>query len=220
MPPRRPGRARRRAPSGPAPPPRRRQQRAVGAGAAIWRANCPQVWRGRAAFDEDAQEAHCAVRHPLHGRRALPRPLALDAAAARVHRRRQRKLQERVGLTVDSKYVKRKFWKEGLPNVDLVFSWAGLDNMKEGNVLRYLQKLSKSGKKHKLVMLGNHAGSLAKNGDVEKIARFTAEGKPLNFRRKPFNLVKPMRMIRDLAIDGNDKQLYLYKPWEMFPKRK
>ncbi|CAN8067845.1 unnamed protein product [Agarophyton chilense] len=129
-------------------------------------------------------------------------------------------VKERVGMTVQSSFVKKKFWKESLPTVDLVFSWAGLDNMKEQNVLRYLQKLSKSGNKHKLIMLGNHAGSLAKKGDMDKIARFTADGKPLNFRRKPFNMVKPMRMIRDLGVDGNDKQLYLYKPSQMFPKRK
>ncbi|PXF45601.1 hypothetical protein BWQ96_04606 [Gracilariopsis chorda] len=128
-------------------------------------------------------------------------------------------VQKRVGMTVDAKYIKRKFWKEGLPKVDLVFSWSGLDNMKEGNVMRYLHKLGGSGRKHKLIMLGSHSGALARSGSAEEIARFTADGEPHNFRRKPFYLAKPMRIIGDLGKDGNDKQLYVYKPWEMYPKR-
>lgn len=127
-------------------------------------------------------------------------------------------VKERVGMTVDSKFVLRRFWKVGLPRVDMVFSWAGLDNMKHENVLRYIHKLSKTGRKHKLILLGSHSGSLLESANSEKIAAFTAGGTPINLRRRPFYMSKPMRIIDELSKDGNDKQLYIYRPWNMFPR--
>lgn len=111
---------------------------------------------------------------------------------------------------INSKFILKRFWTESLPSADVVFSWSGLDNMKEENVVKYLEQLSVS--KHKLVLLGSHSGQLEKEGSTEQISHFTLGGKPLNFRREPFKLAKPMRIVGDLSTEGNDKQLYVYEP--------
>lgn len=125
------------------------------------------------------------------------------------------RIKRRVGLLVNARFVRRRFWTEGLPKADFVFSWSGLDNMKQHNVLKYLQKLAKSGKKHKFIMLGSHSGTLKKHGSKELISRFTSGGTPINLRRPPFQLKKPSRIISKLATEQNDKQLYIYKAKDM-----
>lgn len=111
---------------------------------------------------------------------------------------------------INSKFILKRFWRESLPSADLVFSWSGLDNMKEQNVVKYLERLAVS--KHKLVLLGSHSGQLEKEGSMEQISRFTLGGKSVNLRREPFKLAKPMRIVGDLSTEGNDKQLYVYEP--------
>lgn len=118
-----------------------------------------------------------------------------------------------------SRFVLRKFWKEGIPQGDMVFSWAGLDNMSEGNVLGFFRRLATSKGKHKLVVIGSHSGELVKKGDPDKIARFTSSGHPINVRKEPFSLAKPGRIIKDMSTNGNDKQMYIYYPEKMFPSK-
>lgn len=116
------------------------------------------------------------------------------------------------------RYVQRKFWGEGLPKGDLVVSWAGLDNMDSAHVAKYLRRLGsrKEAGKHKLIVIGTHSGELQRNGDLDKIARFTSYGTPINVRRPPFNLARPMRIIKQVATNGNDKQMYVYFQDKLF----
>lgn len=130
-----------------------------------------------------------------------------------------KELKRRTPKGVTATFLVRRFWEEGLPKGDLVFSWAGLDNMKQKNVLKYVRNLSTSGKRHMLVILGSHSGELAKKGTPERIARFTFGGKPINFRGKPFFLAKPMRIIGEVSSEGNDKQMYIYEPWSILSKK-
>lgn len=126
-----------------------------------------------------------------------------------------RAMKDRIGLVVDAKFVQRKFWRERIPKVDLVLSWAGLDNMREENVVNYVKRLSRAGRRHQFVLLGSHSGGL-EQAPKDKIRRFTGGGKLINFRRRPFYLYKPLRIIRDLSVDGNDKQMYLYATDSMY----
>lgn len=128
-----------------------------------------------------------------------------------------RTIKKRVGRSVSAKFVLSKFWRESLPKADVVFSWGGLDNMREENVVRYIQKLANSGGRHQLIMIGSHSGKLEKEGSTDAIARYTLGGRPINLRREPFGLKRPMRIVGALSKGGNDKQLYIYKPHEMMP---
>lgn len=130
-----------------------------------------------------------------------------------------KELKRRVPVSVAAKFLVRRFWEEELPEGELVFSWSGLDNMKQKNVLKYVQKLAASKGKHGLVVLGSHSGELAKKGSSEKIARFTFGGMPINFRKEPFLLAKPMRIVSEVSTEGNDKQMYIYKPMKMMRDR-
>lgn len=118
-------------------------------------------------------------------------------------------------LNRGTRFVMRQFWKEQLPKADLVLSWAGLDNMSEKNVRSFFEQLAKSKSRHKLVLVGSHTGDLVKSGDTEKLLRFTNQGHPINVRREPFHLKKPLRIIKEVATDGNDKQMYIYFPDSM-----
>lgn len=126
-----------------------------------------------------------------------------------------KELKRRVPGGVAARFLVKRFWEEELPKGDLVFSWSGLDNMKQKNVLKYVQKLATSRDRHELVVLGSHSGELAKKGSLEKIARFTFGGVPINFRKEPFFLAKPMRIVSEVSTEGNDKQMYIYKPTGM-----
>eukprot|EP00177_Eucheuma_denticulatum_P004394 GFKZ01007984.1.p1 GENE.GFKZ01007984.1~~GFKZ01007984.1.p1 ORF type:complete len:381 (+),score=64.33 GFKZ01007984.1:492-1634(+) len=127
-----------------------------------------------------------------------------------------KEMKKRIGDgSMSTKYIMKRFWEDPLPKADLVFSWAGLDNMREGNVVKYVEKLASSRRRHKLVLLGSHSGSLEVKGGQEKIARFTLGGKPINFRKKPFYLAKPMRVVEGVSVAGNDKKLFVYRPDEM-----
>lgn len=121
-------------------------------------------------------------------------------------------VKESVTGPKNKKFVLRRFWQEALPKADLVFSWAGLDNMQSKNVAKYLERLSNTGENHKIIAVGTHGGELKKHGTSTLIKRFTAGGTPINVREAPFRLKKPLRVIRDLSTQGNDKKLYLYKP--------
>lgn len=116
------------------------------------------------------------------------------------------------------RYVQRKFWGEGLPKGDLVVSWSGLDNMDTAHVAKYLRRLGsrKEAGKHKLIVIGSHSGELQKSGDLDKIARFTSYGTPINVRRPPFNLARPARIIKQVATNGNDKQMYVFFQDKLF----
>lgn len=123
-------------------------------------------------------------------------------------------MRKRVTANIEADFVLRKFWKGKVPQADLLFSWSGLDNMKTVNVQSYLQHVGTE-RRHKLMLIGSHSGSLVRSSEGEKIARFSAGGSPINVREEPFLLKRPMRIISDLSKDGNDKQLYIYKPAEM-----
>lgn len=130
----------------------------------------------------------------------------------------RRRLIER-GLSRNTRFVVRKFWKEPLPKGDLVFSFSGLDNMHKDHVRGFFEILGHSKGRHKLVVLGSHTGQLAKTGNTEKIARFTSFGYPINVREAPFGLHKPIRIIKVVSIEGNDKQMYVYFPEKMLSRR-
>lgn len=129
----------------------------------------------------------------------------------------RQRLAER-GLIHGTHFTVRKFWSEPLPKGDLVFSFAGLDNMEKGHVSAFFHILAHSQGRHKLVALGSHSGELVKSGNAEKIARFTAFGYPINVREPPFNLLRPIRIIKVVSTDGNDKQMYLYFPEKMLSR--
>lgn len=117
-------------------------------------------------------------------------------------------------LDLTSKFVLRRFWSEGIPRADMVFSWGGLDNMQPEHVRMYLHRLSRT-TRHKLIAVGSHPGV-----DGEEVRKFSMGGKPVNVRRKPYYLKKPMRIIGELGADGNDKQLYIYRAVDMRSNKK
>jgi hypothetical protein len=109
-------------------------------------------------------------------------------------------------------FVLKQFWREALPEADIVFSWGGLENMKEENVYKFL-KLVASSKKHKYILIGSHT-------EGSRVVRKSMKGqkllpKPMNIRKAPFSLHKPMRVISELSVNGVKKQLYMYKPENM-----
>ena len=106
-------------------------------------------------------------------------------------------------LQMETKFVLRRFWYEGIPRADMVLSWSGLDNMQQEHVRMYLHRLART-KGHKLVAVGSsHSG----------------KGR-IDVRKRPFSLRKPLRIIGDLSTDGSEKQLYLYEPRHMKKLRK
>lgn len=125
-----------------------------------------------------------------------------------------RKGLEEAGLK--GKFVLRRFWKEGLPAADLVLSWAGLDNMGRENVARYFRRVAAAKGRHKVFVVGSHSGELLKSKSQDNIRKFTGGGRPMNVREKPFGLTRPVRIIKEMSVDGNDKQMYVYFPEMMF----
>jgi hypothetical protein len=121
-------------------------------------------------------------------------------------------VQNQMRTLSNGRYAVKKFWKEPLPEADIVFSWGGLETMKEGNVLAFL-KLVATSKKHKYLLVGSHFGESV---TMSKIRGGTkAPSRALNLRKAPFSLNRPMRVISDLSTHGLKKQMYLFKPESM-----
>lgn len=92
-----------------------------------------------------------------------------------------------------------------IPKVDLIICRDCLEHLSHKNVKKALKNFKDSGSKYLLVT--NYPWTLdnydIKNGDFN----------PLNLLEKPFELLAPIEKIKELNIDGNcpDKYLYLYK---------
>lgn len=92
-----------------------------------------------------------------------------------------------------------------IPQVDLIICRDCLQHLSHKNVKKALKNFKDSGSKYLLVT--NYPWTLdnydIKNGDF----------RPLNLLEKPFELPAPIEKIKELNIDGNcpDKYLYLYK---------
>lgn len=112
---------------------------------------------------------------------------------------------------VNMRFIVKRFWKDQLPKADMVLSWNGLDNMNIDNVRHYVNTLANT--QAKLVLLGSHSGKLH---DQHLIKQFCAGGTPIDFRKPPFALNRPMRIIANVSAAGNDKQMYIYRPRDMF----
>jgi hypothetical protein len=111
----------------------------------------------------------------------------------------------RVKGKANAKFIARQFWLEKLPRADLVFSWSGLEKMKEENVLKFFRNVGTSDR-HKYVILGNHMKG-------SKLLKKKATA--MNVRKSPFLLTQPMRVVSKLSVDPVRKQMYVYKADEM-----
>jgi hypothetical protein len=121
-------------------------------------------------------------------------------------------VQNQMKTFSNGKYVLKQFWKEALPEADIVFSWGGLETMKKENVNMFL-KLVATSKNHKYFLVGSHSADsiiTSKTNDGPK-----SLARALNLRQAPFSLNRPMRVISDLSTKGLKKQMYLFKPEKM-----
>jgi hypothetical protein len=103
--------------------------------------------------------------------------------------------------------------KDTLPMVDLIFCRDCLQHLSDANVHRALTNFKNSGSKYLLVT------SYPKtwvNHDIED-----GGYRPLNLRKSPFRLPKPIYKIRESRKVGNeiDKTMYLYKLSDLMVKK-
>jgi hypothetical protein len=103
--------------------------------------------------------------------------------------------------------------KDTLPMVDLIFCRDCLQHLSDANVHKVLANFKNSGSKYLLVT------SYPKtwvNHDVED-----GSYRPLNLRKSPFRLPKPIYKIRESRQQGNeiDKTMYLYKLSDLMVKK-
>ncbi|MDR2692398.1 MAG: class I SAM-dependent methyltransferase [Dysgonamonadaceae bacterium] len=95
--------------------------------------------------------------------------------------------------------------KDALPAVDLIFCKDCLQHISNANVYKALWNFKNSGSKY--LMVTSYPKTWL-NHDIED-----GDYRPLNLRKLPFRLPKPLLSVRELYSYGNesDKTMYLYK---------
>lgn len=123
-----------------------------------------------------------------------------------------RAAKNRAKARASAKFILKEFWNENLPRSDFVFSWTGLENMKQENVVKFLENVAKS-ERHKYLAIGSYHEDLEEMlSDSASASRNTRQ---FNLRHDPFFLPKPFRIISELSTGPVQKQLYLYRPEQM-----
>jgi hypothetical protein len=92
--------------------------------------------------------------------------------------------------------------KDILPTVDMIFCKDCLQHLSYENVFKAMKNFKKSNSKYLLVT--SYPLTIS-NWDI-----FDGDSRPLNLRKKPFNLPTPLQKIHETSVSV-DKWMYLYK---------